>query len=551
MVVDATLANGAEQRYQLFIGGRPAHPWPEFLEGKDRELLAVVPDGEGGEVVFYDALIDPDLAVDVLHLVAPDIEVEVRRPIVLEHSNSSVVFDERTILKVLRKVEPGPNPDVEIPRVLAERGYEHVLPPHRRAPPRRHGPRGAPRLPRGRHRGVAARSRVGARRAGVAAPARGERRRPRARLRPARAPPSPASTWRWPTPGGTSPAILPRWVDQMLGGLDEVADRGGADVARRRRGAGPARRGPHARRRRRRDPHPRRPPPRPGDPGRRRLAGPRLRGRAGPAPRRPLHPVLAAARRGGDAPVVPLRRRHRPRRVGPGRRRAAGAPRRVGAAQPRRVPHRLLRARRASTRSCPSTRPAAPRCWPPSSSTRRCTSWATSSAHRPELVSIPLAGIDRLVARARPHMTPLHRDPRPAHRVRPPPLRAGQARAALGRARRPRGGRRRPPSRCGRPTPARCRWSASSTAGTGPPARSSASTPACGQGSCAGIGSRTPYKYAVTGADGRTIDRADPMAQFAEHSGGMASIVFESQHAWQDGDWMARARRRRPGRATA
>ena len=89
----------------------------------------MVPDGDGGDVVFYDALIDPDLAVEVLHLVAPDIEVEVRRPIVLEHSNSSVVFDERTILKVLRKVEPGANPDVEIPRVLAEHGYEHVLPP--------------------------------------------------------------------------------------------------------------------------------------------------------------------------------------------------------------------------------------------------------------------------------------------------------------------------------------------------------------------------------------------------------------------------------------
>jgi maltokinase len=129
MVVDAVLASGAQQRFQLFIGGRPAHPWPEFLEGKERELLAVVPDGQGNDVVFYDALIDPDLAVDVLHLVAPDIEVEVRRPIVLEHSNSSVVFDERTILKVLRKVEPGPNPDVEIPRVLADRGYAHVLPP--------------------------------------------------------------------------------------------------------------------------------------------------------------------------------------------------------------------------------------------------------------------------------------------------------------------------------------------------------------------------------------------------------------------------------------
>ena len=58
-------------------------------------------------------------------------------------------------------------------------------------------------------------------------------------------------------------------------------------------------------------------------------------------------------------------------------------------------------------------------------------------------------------------------------------------------------------------------------------------------GLVSGIGSRTPYKYAITGADGRTIERADPMAQFAEHSGGMASIVFESQHEWQDADWMA------------
>ena len=129
MLVEATLANDLRQQYQLFLGGRPATPWPEFLEGKDREILGVATDAAGDEVVLYDALIDPDLAIEVLHLVAPDVEVEVRRPIVLEHSNSSVVFDESTILKVLRKIEKGPNPDVEITRVLAEQGYPHVLPP--------------------------------------------------------------------------------------------------------------------------------------------------------------------------------------------------------------------------------------------------------------------------------------------------------------------------------------------------------------------------------------------------------------------------------------
>ena len=127
-LVEATFADGGSHRYQVFIGGRATKPPLDFLEGKDRELLAVVP-GDTGDVVLYDALVDPDLAIAILHLTSPDTEVVVRRPIVLEHSNSSVVFDEATILKIFRKVEPGPNPDVEITRVLAERGYEHVLPP--------------------------------------------------------------------------------------------------------------------------------------------------------------------------------------------------------------------------------------------------------------------------------------------------------------------------------------------------------------------------------------------------------------------------------------
>jgi 1,4-alpha-glucan branching enzyme len=53
-----------------------------------------------------------------------------------------------------------------------------------------------------------------------------------------------------------------------------------------------------------------------------------------------------------------------------------------------------------------------------------------------------------------------------------------------------------------------------------------------------GLGSRTPYKYEIVGADGRIGQRSDPMALFAEHAGGMASIVFESVHEWGDAGWM-------------
>jgi maltokinase len=39
-----------------------------------------------------------------------------------------VVYDERLILKLFRRVHPGPNPDVEITKVLGERGFRHVVP---------------------------------------------------------------------------------------------------------------------------------------------------------------------------------------------------------------------------------------------------------------------------------------------------------------------------------------------------------------------------------------------------------------------------------------
>lgn len=129
-VARAHFVDGGEQDYQLFVGARDADHQPAFLHGKEREIIAVAARVDGdGELVIYDALVDPDLAITVLHLADPERVVEVRRPIVLEHSNSSVVFDEDVILKVFRKVEPGPNPDVELTRVLAEQGYEHVLEP--------------------------------------------------------------------------------------------------------------------------------------------------------------------------------------------------------------------------------------------------------------------------------------------------------------------------------------------------------------------------------------------------------------------------------------
>lgn len=48
------------------------------------------------------------------------------RPIGVEQSNTSVVFDERMILKCYRRLEPGINPELEVLRFLAARDFPHV-----------------------------------------------------------------------------------------------------------------------------------------------------------------------------------------------------------------------------------------------------------------------------------------------------------------------------------------------------------------------------------------------------------------------------------------
>jgi maltokinase len=123
VMVDVLSTGGEVATYQMVLGGRPVDAQPDFLRGKERVTIGSV---EG--VIFYDALVDPTLALDVLAVVAPDEPADVARPLVVEQSNSSVVYDERLILKLFRRLHREPNPDVEVNRVLGNRGFPHVVP---------------------------------------------------------------------------------------------------------------------------------------------------------------------------------------------------------------------------------------------------------------------------------------------------------------------------------------------------------------------------------------------------------------------------------------
>ncbi|MEZ5102067.1 MAG: hypothetical protein R3C15_20145 [Thermoleophilia bacterium] len=134
--VIAALGTGGGQPclYQVPLGFR--HADEGWTEGIVQEV---------GGWVAYDALTDPLLVRHValrmgasldgdtgpVHGVAMDGATPVAaagpvRPIAGEQSNTSVEIDGQAVLKLYRKLEAGPNPELELLQFLTEHGFEHA-----------------------------------------------------------------------------------------------------------------------------------------------------------------------------------------------------------------------------------------------------------------------------------------------------------------------------------------------------------------------------------------------------------------------------------------
>ncbi len=115
--------------YQVLVGLRALDDHAEFFRGHDDGILGEVRT-EQGAALAYEATIDPELGLTLLGLVTDGRETAERvRPVGVEQSNTSLVYDDRLILKLFRRLQPGPNPEVEVTERLAALGFDHVAPP--------------------------------------------------------------------------------------------------------------------------------------------------------------------------------------------------------------------------------------------------------------------------------------------------------------------------------------------------------------------------------------------------------------------------------------
>ncbi|MFE0802022.1 maltokinase [Streptomyces sp. NPDC058812] len=126
--------------YQLLIGAREALP-PRLAPA----LIGHVTEGPLAGRTAYDALYDTrpaEVLLEALRTRArigglrferePDQEIRpglVPRLMTAEQSNSSVVYGDTFILKLLRRIVPGINPDLELPLALAREGCPRVPAP--------------------------------------------------------------------------------------------------------------------------------------------------------------------------------------------------------------------------------------------------------------------------------------------------------------------------------------------------------------------------------------------------------------------------------------
>jgi maltokinase len=118
-----------ERTFHLVIGWRSVAVAPGVLGAQPGAVLGPSHDGQG-DVLVYDALADAELVVFLLAAATGGAEQAQRARVVQSLvSHSSVVYDDRLLMKCYRVIEPRSRPEIEMVRRLDAGGFKHMLDP--------------------------------------------------------------------------------------------------------------------------------------------------------------------------------------------------------------------------------------------------------------------------------------------------------------------------------------------------------------------------------------------------------------------------------------
>lgn len=116
-LVELRYGDGNHDYYQLLLGDDEFDVIGEPSTGTELVRLtregATLPTRDGQ--ISFEAFAAP-----------PDLPLESSRLLGIEQSNSSLVVDDAVFVKAYRRIEAGENPDLELTRFLVSHGYEHV-----------------------------------------------------------------------------------------------------------------------------------------------------------------------------------------------------------------------------------------------------------------------------------------------------------------------------------------------------------------------------------------------------------------------------------------
>ena len=147
-LVAVALSGGGSETYSLPLALGPAADVDSQVGGSAATFLQL--ESPSGVYSLYDATADPDCARALFSLLASGAHLSGRggefvfvavaplpsasaagepRPLGAEQSNTSIAFGERSLLKLYRRLQNGPNPDLELPLFLSTRAGFPYSPP--------------------------------------------------------------------------------------------------------------------------------------------------------------------------------------------------------------------------------------------------------------------------------------------------------------------------------------------------------------------------------------------------------------------------------------